>query len=162
MIEFSLSSINTLAAIFFSHGNCKLLALNPVPSSSVPPGQPPLWMWSYRALLLPPTLLYPEVLVASCFVVPSSLPQTLQTLSLFPLLLRLVPLIHFKVTHIERMRVSPDLLSKSGQVPKTDIHIQLAKLILSDCLKYSLLCLLHKAFQIDPRRVLCFFFYEPW
>lgn len=139
----------------FSRITASCLSLNPV-SQLCPPGQLSLRMWIYGAHLLPFSLPHTYVLVSDCLVVPLRLLQSLQDVSLFPLPLHLVCLIHFKVTYIKKMQVSPDL-SKCAQVPKTNMHIRFAKLSLSDCLKYSLLCFLHKAFQTDPRRTLCFF-----
>lgn len=47
-----------VTAPFFSHFNCQLLALNPVPSSSVPPDQPPLWMELLGSSFASDTTLY--------------------------------------------------------------------------------------------------------
>lgn len=66
-------------------------------------------------------------------------------LLLFPLLL---DLIHFKVTFIKKVQVSPGLLNKSGQIPKTNVHVQFAKLTL---MAQNILCCL---FSVKPSRLI--------
>lgn len=118
-----------LLVFSFSRITASCLSLNPV-SQLCPPGQLSLRMWTCLAHLLPCSLPHTYALVSDRLVVPLRLLQSLQDVSLFPLPLHLICLIHFKVTYTKKMQVSPDL-SKCAQVPKTNMHIHFAKLTLS-------------------------------
>lgn len=144
MIDFSLSPVHNLAAIFFSQDNSKLLAQNPVRSSSVPPGQPPLRAWC----LLPIAWWLPKF----CF-------RPFRIFLFFPSYSLLFSSFTSESLRYRRWEFL-QVFWESGQFPPTNVHFQLAKLTLSDCLKYSLLCPLHKSFQTDPRGILCCCFYE--